>query len=192
MAVVQSLLIRNNLYNGVRLTIVGSQSGDEYFYYSEANGNRYFINEIGGTVSNVMESADFNSFLSFTQSGTVSTTFELIPMDTGDSCMIETKVFGVNSSGTKSYMMKSFGGYVHNGSSLSLVGSGIQYDTIGNFTTGSASFTQSGTQSICLCVSGETGELVDWDVYIKYSKGFHTLVYSPDRSKVIYPPAPSK
>ena len=112
-------------------------------------------------------------------------------MSDGNSVMIETKVVGVNGDNTSYYMMSSFGGFVNDGTNLTEVG--MNYTTLGNFTTGSASFTQSGTQSVQLCISGETGEDIDWDIHIKYTKGFHTVSSgAPASPPVLYPPAPER
>lgn len=192
MAIVKNLLIKNNFYDGVRLTIVGSQSGNQVYYYTEASGDRYYYTEVGGTASPDMEAASFNSFISCTMSGSTTFTFDLIPMLSGNSVMIETKAVAINSGGTKGYMMKSFGGFINNGTALNVIGSGMQYDTVTNFTTVAASFTQSGTQSVCLCLTGQTGETLDWDVYINYTKGFHSLSSSgPIPPKPIYPSVPA-
>lgn len=194
MAIVKNLLIKNNFYSGVRLTIVGSQSGDQVYYYTEAAGDRYYYTEISGTASPDMEAASFRGFISCTMSGATTYTFDLVPMVDGNSCMLETKVVAVNQDASKAYMMKSFGGFVNDGTTLNTIGSGVQYDTLTDFTTVAASFTQSGTQSICLCLTGETSEDLDWDVHIYYTKGFHSLSAVPGAPvyKPIYPPAPSE
>jgi hypothetical protein len=191
MAIVKSLLIRNNRYDGVRNVIQGSQSGDDVYYYGESRGDRFYFTQVGSTASAELEAATFISFFSMTQSSSDPTfTYDLIPMSDGNSVMIETKVVGVNGDNTSYYMMSSFGGFVNDGTNLTEVG--MNYTTLGNFTTGSASFTQSGTQSVQLCISGETGEEIDWDIHIKYTKGFHTVSSgAPPSAPQIYPPAPT-
>ncbi len=196
MAIIKNLLTRNNQYSGVRLVIQGSQSSDTHYYYTEAAGDRYYFNQISSTASADMEAATFRSFLSFTMSNFQTFTFSLIPMNTGESVMIETRVVGVNSSGSKAYMMRSFGGFRHSGSTLQAVGGSLQYDTKTDFTSASASFTASGTQSIILRVSGQTSETIDWDIHINYTKGFHSLSYAGSTgsqpSKPIYPKYPDE
>jgi hypothetical protein len=190
----KSLLIRNNDYKKVRLTIFGDEDGEETQYYTEANGNRYYYTSVGSTASAQMESATFQSFLSFTMSGTQSYQFTLIPMNPEETVMIETKVIGLNNNGSKGYIMKSFGGFRQNGTSLDIIGPDIDYDTKSDFTSASASFTASGTQSICLCVSGELGEDIEWDVHINYTKGFQSLLSTDPqlRPPPIYPEPPKK
>lgn len=187
----KNLLIRNNSYEEVRLTIFGNEDGTSTQYYTEANGNRYYYTVIGGTASPAMQSATFESFLSFTMSGTASYQYSLIPMLPEETVMIETRVVGLNLDGSKGYIMSSFGGYKHDGTDLSIIGPSITYDTKSDFTSASASFTQSGTSSICFCFSGELNETIDWDVHIKYTKGFHTLTTgAPPTPPPIYPPYP--
>jgi hypothetical protein len=190
---IKNLLIKNNHYENVRLTIVGSQSGVEHYYYTEASGNRYYYTALGGTAAPDMESATFDSFLSFTMSGAVTYQYNLIPMLPEESVMIETNVVGINLDGSKGYVMKSFGGYRHNGSSLSLIGGSIDYTTKTDFTTASASFVVVGTQSVALRVTGQTSQTIDWNVYIRYTKGFHALTFTGPvpPPKPIYPQSPS-
>lgn len=177
MAIKKNLLIRNRHYQNARLTIVGSQSTDLIYYYTEATGNRYYYSKLSSTQSMMdMESATFESFLSFTMSGASTYYFNMVPMEAGTSVFLDFKVVGFNSSGSKSYLMKSFGGYRHSGSALTAIGGSITYDTKTDFTTASASFTTIGTASVQLVVSGQTSETIDWDIHIKYIKGFHDLI----------------
>ena len=99
-------------------------------------------------------------------------------METGTSVFLDFKVVGFNSSGSKAYLMKSFGGYRHSGSALTAIGGSITYDTKTDFTSASASFRANATASVQLVVSGQTSETIDWDVHIKYIKGFHDLITS--------------
>lgn len=196
MAVIKNLLTRNNQYSGVRLVIQGQQANDLHYYYTEARGDRYYFNQVSSTASADMESATFNSFLSFTMSNFQTFTFSLIPMEAGESCMIQTQVVGINKSGSKAYMMNSFGGFRHSGSALQAVGGSLIYDTRSDFTSASASFTASATASIVLRVSGQVSEQIDWDIHISYTKGFHSLTYAgttgSNPSKPIYPKYPDE
>lgn len=176
MADKKNLLLRNNHYENVRLTVIGSQSVDRVFYYLEATGNRYYYNIITTTQSNNdMEAATFESFLSFTMSGAQTYYFNIVPMEKGTSVLLDFKVVGINSSASKGYMMKTFGGFRHTGSALSIIGSTLSYETKTDFTSASASFRANATASVQLVVSGQTSETIDWDIHMKYFKGFHDL-----------------
>lgn len=196
MAIIKNLLTRNNQYSGVRLVIQGAQGNDINYYYTEAAGDRYYFNQISSTASPDMESATFRSFLSFTMSNFQSFTFSLIPMEKGESVMIETRVVGINSSGSKGYMMRSFGGFRHSGTALQAIGGTLVYDTRTDFTSASASFTASATASIVLRVTGQASESIDWDVHISYTKGFHSLSSAGSTAtpppKPIYPKYPEE
>ena len=193
MAIIKNLLTKNRRYENSRLVIVGSQSSDQVYYYTEATGNRYYYNLVGGTNSNFdMESATFETFLSFTMSGATTYTFDIVPMTTGNSCFLDFKCVALNQSGSKGYLMKSFGGYRHTGSALSIVGGSIDYSSKTDFTSASASFTASGTSSIQLRVSGQTSETIDWDIHIKYYKGFHDLLTGGGGGDIIYPKPPEQ
>jgi hypothetical protein len=125
-------------------------------------------------------------------SNNVSYTFNLVPMFSGETCMIETKASCINQSGSKGYLVDSFGGFRHTGSALSIVGSTINYTTKTDFSTVAATFTANGTASVRLTLTGQTSEVLDWDVYIKYTKGFHTLTTGGGGGGIIYPEAPER
>jgi len=187
-------IVKNKEYDGVRLTISGTASGSASTYYTEAVGYRYFYNQIGSTSSN-MEAVSFNAYLSFTTSNAATHSFTLIPMDYGHTVMLETRVLGLKSDGSKGFMMNSFGGYRHAGSSLSKIGN-IQYTYCSDFTGGAtAYFTNFGTSSVNLVIGGEASTTIDWDIHIKYTKGYHTLVSGGGGGGSIppwYPPAESR
>ena len=170
----QSVMIRNKEYDGTRLTLIGVESGVNHIFYSEASGTRYFINEIGNPTAS-MDSVTFKAHLTFTSSGTQSWNFNLVPMNTGETIIINTKVSALNHDGTKAYIMSAFGGYKHSGGTLSVVGSGFWYTSMNDFTGASASFTSSATASIRLITSGAVNQVIDWDIHIDYTKGYHSL-----------------
>jgi len=188
---VKNTLFKNNKYEKVRLLISGSQSGTLNYYYTEADGDRYYYTSISSTASPSMESASFNSYLSCTMSGAATYTFDLVPMSLGETVMIETKASCINQSGSKGYLVDVFGGYRHTGSTLVAIGSTLNYTTKTDFTTVAASFSASGTASVRLTLTGQTSETLDWDVYIKYTKGFHTLT-GGSGGGIIYPQYPER
>jgi hypothetical protein len=187
---VKNTLFKNNQYEKVRLVITGSQSGIENYYYTEADGDRYYYTTISSTASPKMESASFHSYLSCTMSNAATYTFDLVPMFSGETCMIETKASCINQSGSKGYLVDAFGGFRHTGSALAIIGSTIAYTTKTDFSTVAATFTVNGTASVRLTLTGQTSETLDWDVYIKYTKGFHTLSGGGSGGGIIYPKYP--
>jgi hypothetical protein len=173
---IKNLLIKNNTYDGVRAVISASQSGVQNFYYTEARGDRYYYSITGSTASPTLETVTFNAYLSFTMSGAVTYALQLIPMSTGDTCFLEMSCSAVNASGSKGYLSKVFGGFRHTGTALSIIGSSIDYQTKTDFTSAlGVSFSASGTQSVRMVLTGQTSEVVDWDIYVNYTKGYHTL-----------------
>lgn len=172
----KNLLIKNNIYDGVRAVIVASQSGVQNYYYTEARGDRYYYSVTGSTASPTLETVNFNAYLSFTMSGAVTYELSMIPMGKGDTCFLNMSCSAVNASGSKGYLSKVFGGFRHTGSALSIVGGTIDYQTKTDFTTVGVSFSASGTQSVRMVLTGQTSETVDWDIYVNYTKGYHTLV----------------
>ena len=185
---INNVMIKNKHYDGTRLTLVGSQSGVTYNYYSEAEGTRYYVNQVSSTASSTMDSVTFKAHLTFTSSGTQSWEFNLIPMSTGETVLIDTKISAMNTSGSKGYMMNSFGGYRHSGSALTAIGTGMTYTHLTDFTSASASFATTGTASIKLKTSGQTSEVIDWDIHISYTKGYHSLISGGGGTEIILPP----
>jgi hypothetical protein len=172
----KNLIVKNIPFDRVRAVITASQSSTPYTYYSEGDGNRFYVNAISSTASPVMEAATFNSFLSFTMSGFATFSFDLIPMSTGNSAIIETTIYAQNTAGTKGFAQTTFGAFRHSGSALTAVGGSVNNTTKTDFTSVSATWTAAGTQSIRLTCVGQTSETLDWDVHISYKKGFHTIL----------------
>jgi hypothetical protein len=174
---IKNLLIKNNTYDGVRAVIQASQSGVNNFYYTEARGDRYYYSITGSTQSPVLETVNFNAYLSFTMSGAVTYELKMIPMAKGDTCFLNMSCSAVNASGSKGYLSKVFGGFRHTGSALSIVGGSIDYETKTDFTSAvGVSFSASGTQSVRMVLTGQASEVIDWDIYVNYTKGYHTLI----------------
>jgi len=173
---VKNLLIKNNTYDGVRAVITASQSGTIYYYYAEARGDRYYYTITGSTASPTLETATFNTYLSFTMSGAQTYTLDIIPMKGGDTAMLDIHATAINASGSKGYVARAFGGFRHTGSALSIIGSTIDYNVKTDFaSTMGMTFSAAGTQSVRMTLVGQTSEVIDWDIYLQYAKGYHTL-----------------
>jgi hypothetical protein len=187
-----NLLTRNYSYSGIRAVITASQSGDINTYYVEGGGERYYVNSVGSTASAEMESASFQSFMSFTMSGFATYSVNLIPMEPEESVMIDTHVVALNQTGTKGYVARFFGGFRHSGSALSAIGGSIDSNVKTDFSTVAVSFTASGTQSVLMRLVGQTSETIDFDIHVAYTKGFHSLIAATSSGgttppKPIYP-----
>ena len=188
MSTIKSSIIKNNTYDGTRLSIVGSHSGAQYINYSEANGTRYMVNEIvNSATSSMMESVTFDAYLSFTSSNTDAWSFAIVPMNASESVsLLGFEVYGQKSDASKRFqMVVTNGSYRHSGSTLTGL---VRYDYITEFTGATAYFTTIGTASVNLVIQG-TSEDIDWDVYIKYKKGYHSLIAGvPTPPGPWYPP----
>ena len=170
------LISKVNPFSGVRAVINGTQSGQIQTWYSEGRGDRFYVNEITATASPVLESATFISYLSFTMSGATTAKFDLIPMTTGESAFIETIIYGQNSGATAGYCERFFAAWRHSGSALTLVGGTVSSTKLSDFTTVGTQWSQTGTQSVNFTVSGQTGQVIDFDVHIRYTKGTHQIL----------------
>lgn len=188
----KKLLVKNIPFDRVRAVITASQSSLPFTYYSEGEGNRFYVNAITSTASPVMEAATFNSFLSFTMSGFATFSFDLIPMSTGNSAIIETTIYAQNSNASKGFLQTSFGAFRHSGSALTAVGGSVINTIRTDFTTVAASWTASGTQSVRLTCVGQTSETLDWDIHISYRKQFHSILIGTQSIPPLRPIYPDK
>jgi len=172
----KNLLIKNNTYDGVRAVIQASQSGVDNYYYTEARGDRYYYSVTGATAAPRLETVTFDAYLSFTMSGAVTYTFDIIPMRAGETCFLDVQCTAVNADCSKGYVAKAFGGFRHNGTALSKIQNQIDITNHSDFSSGVAmDFSAAGTQSVRMSITGKAGETIDWDIYLKYTKGYHTL-----------------
>jgi hypothetical protein len=97
-------------------------------------------------------------------------------MGKGDTCFLNMSCSAVNASASKGYLSKVFGGFRHTGTALSIIGGTIDYETKTDFTSAvGVSFSAKGTQSVRMVLTGQTSEVIDWDIYVNYTKGYHTL-----------------
>jgi hypothetical protein len=106
--------------------------------------------------------------------------------------MFNTEVSALNIDASKGYLLDTFGGFRHNGTSISAIGS-MTYDEKTDFSTLSARFFIIGTQSIGIRCVGQTSQVIDWNIHIQYKKGFHTVIFGPgggQAQRPIYPPPP--
>jgi len=173
---IKNLLIKNNTYGGVRAVIQASQSGVDNYYYTEARGDRYYYSITGSTQSPRLETVTFDAYLSFTMSGAVTYTLDIIPMSTGETCFLDVQCSAVNASCSKGYIAKAFGGFRHTGSTLAKIQNQIDITDHSDFSAAVAmDFSAAGTQSVRMTLTGVAAETIDWDIYLKYTKGYHTL-----------------
>lgn len=184
----KNLIIKQKPFSQVRSLVGVSQSSVQNIYYVEGSGNRYYVNQVTATATPVLEAATFQSFISFTMSGFATYSMTLVPMAFGESAFIDMHIYCQNSNATKGYAERIMTAYRHSGSSLSRIGA-IQSTKVSDFTTVSITFSTTATQSINLIAVGQTGETLDFDVYIDYRKGFHSVLAlsTPQTTTPIYP-----
>lgn len=185
---VKNTLFRFKPYDGVRLVYNTFISGVENTYYAEASGNRYYYSILGGSASD-MEAASFNSFISVTMSNYKVYTFDAIPMEPGETVFIESIAMAMNSTGSKAFLSKTWGGFRHSGTAIKEIGGtgSFTYTVQKDFTGCNFEWFPTGTQSISFNLVGQNSETLDWDVHIKYTKGFHTITSGGSPTKPIYP-----
>lgn len=185
----KKLISKVNPYSGVRAVITGTSSGQAQTWYSEGRGDRFYVNSVTATASPVMESATFISYLSFTMSGASTQRFDLIPMAYGESAFVETIVYAQNSNASRGYVERFFGAWRHAGSTIAQIGSTISRTKLTDFTGVNVEWGTTATQSINLSFYGQSGETIDFDVHIRYTKGTHAILSSSGQQTItpIYP-----
>jgi hypothetical protein len=189
-----SVLYRNKPYDGVRLIYdrVSYPVGTPIdLTYSEASGERYYYTLIGTTYSTEMEAATFKSFVSATMSGGVAHIVNLVPLLPGEMVHLQLRVTAMNASTTKGFLATTDAAFYHTGSVIQPVGgtAGVQYNIRKDFATASIYYLANATQSVTLLIGGEPGEVLDWSLFIEYSKSFHSISTpaTPPPQKPIYP-----
>lgn len=187
-------LFKNRPFSGVRFTYkrVAYPSGDPVdSSYSEGSGVRFYYSLLADDEVPLMEASSFESFISFTMSGAVTHLIEVVPMDKGDIVKFNTHITGANGLLTKGFLADMTGGFIHTGTDLLPIGgtAGLSYNIKTDFSTLDCEFIVNATQSISIGVSGEAGEIIDWNIFVEYKKSFSQILLGPTASdpKPIYP-----
>lgn len=185
-----NILFKNREFNGVRLTYKRTDgSSDIDTNYGEGRGDRFYYSILESDITQ-MEAATFNSFISVTQSGDVTHYIELVPMLPGELVDFNLTVSSINEDSTKGFISNPRGGFIHTGSVIKPIGgsASLSYDIKSDFSSVDTHFHVNGTQSISIAIVGESGEDLDWNLFIDYKKSFHSIS-SPTQSQIkpIYP-----
>jgi hypothetical protein len=161
--------------------------------YAEASGNRYYYSILGSSASD-MEAATFNSFISVTMSGGAAHFIDLVPLLPGELVHLTTTITAVNDSVSKGLIADTNAAYINTGTEIKPIGGtiSISYNIKKDFMTASVAYVDNGTASVGLLIGGELGENLDWNIFVSYKKGFHSISStSSNPSKPIYPQFPT-
>lgn len=197
-----NVLLKNREFDGVRFIYTryefstGTQVDQTY---AEGSGNRYYYNILGSTASSEMEAATFKSFISVTMSGAVTHFIDLVPMEPGELVYFDMTVTTINGLVDKGFSANPKGTFIHTGTNIIPVGgtaSGLTYNIKTDFTDVSTEFMVNATSSIALCLTGQTGQVLDWNLFVDYKKSFHSISSPPGPTsspepRPIYPISPS-
>jgi hypothetical protein len=190
-----NILFKNREFDGVRFTYTRADFPSGTIVdqtYSEGSGNRYYFNILGSTASEQMEAATFQSFISVTMSGAVTHFIELVPMEPGELVYFDMTVTSVNGPVDKGFVANPKGSFIHTGSDILPVGgtAGLTYDIRTDFTSVNTAFIINATASVALGITCESGETLDWNLFVDYKKSFHSISSPPGPTgppKPIYP-----
>lgn len=188
-----NILFRNRPFSGVRLSYdrVSFPTGTPVdTNFAEGSGQRYYYSVLGGTVSNSMESATFESFVGLTMSGAQTHFFELVPLLPGELVHLTTTVTAVNATFSRGFLANTDAAFINTGAEIKPIGgtAGIQYDIRTDYSTVNVAFVANGTASVVLYLTGQTGFTLDWSLFISYKKSFHSIANPTIPSiKPIYP-----
>lgn len=188
-----NILFRNRPFSGVRLAYdrIAFPSGlpvDKNF--AEGSGERYYYTLLGGTVSNSMEAATFDSFVGLTMSGAQTHFFDLVPLLPGEIVHITSTVTAVNATFSKGFLANTDAAFINTGTEIKPIGgtAGIQTNVRTDFSTVGISFVANGTASVSLFLSGQGGFNLDFSLFINYKKSYHSIASPTTPSlKPIYP-----
>jgi hypothetical protein len=192
---IKNLLFKNIDYSNVRFIYTRNEypSGTPVdINYSDAAGDRYYYSVLGSSESNT-EAATFKSFISVTMSGSASHSIEIVPIAPGELVHLTTTITAVNASVSKGLIADTNVAYINTGTEIKPIGGtpSIEYNIKKDFMTASVAYVTNATQSISLVINGELGEVLDWNIYFCYKKGFHNISGTVSNPTVIYPDYPS-
>lgn len=190
-------LFKDKSYSNVRFTYTrrdGSTDDIVDTNYSEGEGNRYYFSILGSTASD-MEAATFKSFISVTMSGDLTHYINIVPLFTGETTYIRSKVVGVNLSSTKAIHAVIDAAFIHTSNNgIQSIGGPhtIDINLRNDFNHADVNLEEDNdNNSINLLLKGEVDDDLDWDIYVEYTKEFHSIVATQSQpSKPIYPPPP--
>jgi hypothetical protein len=159
--------------------------------YADGSGNRYYYSIVNNNDEFQMEAAEFSSFISFTMSGNVTHFINAVPMEPGELIYFNIDVTGTNLAVDKGFVSNSRKGFIHDGTDILPIGgtAGMTFNSDNDFTSSvAAGYIINASASVAIAVSCDTGETIDWNLFIRYSKCYNAISNpTPPLPGPIYP-----
>lgn len=170
------LLIRNIGFDGTRTLITASSSAGPEKIWTEGTGRRYYLDQLGTTFSSAVDATEYNTYLTFTTTNTNLKEFFITQMNTGETLHVELTAMAMKDDGSAAYG-NQWSQLFRRGSTGSVVqiGSPVQnekYDGTMNCDISVRTI----TNGVYLQFLGPSSHIIDWNIHLRYLKGYHRLV----------------
>lgn len=170
------LLIRNIGFDESRTLITASYSGGSDKLWTEGYGRRYYLDQLGTTFSNNIDATEYSTYLTFTTLNTTMKEFFVTQMNPAETLLIELYVLALKDDGTAGFSSRwrqffrrgNTGGVANVGNASS--------DTSFDGSMNCSITARTVTGGVWLQFLGVNVHTIDWNVHLKYYKGYHKLI----------------
>lgn len=171
-----NLLIRNIGFDESRILITGSHSSGPDKIWTEGYGRRYYLDQIGTTFSNNLDATEYNAYLTFTTTNTNIKEFFITQMNNAETLCLELTAMALKDDGTAGFGSR-WSQLFRRGASGGVVQIGTPVVTEKHDGTMNCDITvRTVTNGVYLQFTGAAGHTIDWNIYLRYLKGYHRLV----------------
>ena len=171
-----NLLIRNIGFDEARILITASHSSGPDKIWTEGYGRRYYLDQIGTTFSNNLDATEYSNYLTFTTVNTAPKEFFVTQMNTAETMRLELIVLAIKDDGTAGYS-NDYMQFYRRGSSGNVVKVGTHTDDEKHDGTMNCDITtRVVSNGVWVKFTGVTSHTIDWNVHLKYYKGYHRLI----------------
>jgi hypothetical protein len=170
------LLIRNIGFDGTRTLITASFSGGPDKIWTEGTGRRYYLDQLGTTFSNAVDAVDYNTYLTFTTTNTAPKELFITQMNPAETLCIELTAMALKDDGTAAYGSR-WSSLFRKGStgSPNIIGSPEVVEKHDGTMNCDISY-RIVPSGIWLVFTGVNAHIIDWNIYLRYLKGYHRLI----------------
>lgn len=170
------LLIRNIGFDGTRTLISASFSGGPEKIWTEGTGRRFYLDQLGTTFSNNIDAVEYNTYLTFTTYNTTMKEFFVTQMNYAETLCLEMTVMALKNDGTAAFGSR-WSQLFRRGSSGSPVGIGTPEKVTKHDGTMNCDISyRIVPDGVWLQFTGVAAHTIDWNIYLRYLKGYHRLV----------------
>jgi len=184
------LLIRNIGFDGTRTLITASFSGGPEKIWTEGYGRRYYLDQLGTTFSNAIDATEYNTYLTFTTDNTTMKEFFITQMNAGETLCVELTAMAMKDDGAAAYGSR-WSQLFRRGTSGNVVAIGSPDAIEKHDGTMDCDISYRVVQNgVWLQFLGVNSHIIDWNIYIRYLKGYHKLINPSEIPSPIDPRPP--